>query len=109
MGRLRSRTSACSASIEQFVAVLNPPQAAILAAGATEERAIVTDGEIGIKPMMTMTLTVDYRAVDHAVGSDFLRIAEGASSSKTCLRFNWEARRMKPSGCARQRCCVCPG
>ena len=59
--------------IEQFVAVLNPPQAAILAVGATEERAIVTDGEIGIKPMMTMTLTVDHRAVDGAVGSDFLR------------------------------------
>ena len=59
--------------IEQFVAVLNPPQAAILAVGATEDRAIVTDGEIGIKPMMTMTLTVDHRAVDGAVGSDFLR------------------------------------
>jgi pyruvate dehydrogenase E2 component (dihydrolipoamide acetyltransferase) len=59
--------------IEQFVAVLNPPQAAILAVGATEERAIVSDGEIGIKPMMTMTLTVDHRAVDGAVGSDFLR------------------------------------
>ena len=59
--------------IEQFVAVLNPPQAAILAVGATEERVIVTDGEIGVKPMMTMTLTVDHRAVDGAVGSDFLR------------------------------------
>jgi pyruvate dehydrogenase E2 component (dihydrolipoamide acetyltransferase) len=59
--------------IEQFVAVLNPPQAAILAVGATEDRAVVIDGEIGIKPMMTMTLTVDHRAVDGAVGSDFLR------------------------------------
>ena len=59
--------------IEQFVAVLNPPQAAILAVGATEDRAVVTDGEIGVKPMMTMTLTVDHRAVDGAVGSDFLR------------------------------------
>jgi pyruvate dehydrogenase E2 component (dihydrolipoamide acetyltransferase) len=59
--------------IEQFVAVLNPPQAAILAVGATEDRAVVTDGQIGIKPMMTMTLTVDHRAVDGAAGSDFLR------------------------------------
>ena len=59
--------------IEQFVAVLNPPQAAILAVGATEDRVVVTDGEIGVKPMMTMTLTVDHRAVDGATGSDFLR------------------------------------
>ena len=59
--------------IEQFVAVLNPPQAAILAVGATEDRAVVTDGQIGIKPMMTMTLTVDHRAVDGAAGADFLR------------------------------------
>ena len=59
--------------IEQFVAVLNPPQAAILAVGATEDRVVVTDGEIDVKPMMTMTLTVDHRAVDGATGSDFLR------------------------------------
>jgi len=59
--------------IEQFVAVLNPPQAAILAVGATEDRAVVTDGQIGIKPMLTLTLTVDHRAVDGAAGADFLR------------------------------------
>jgi pyruvate dehydrogenase E2 component (dihydrolipoamide acetyltransferase) len=59
--------------IEQFVAVLNPPQAAILAVGATEERAVVVDGELVVRPMMTMTLTVDHRAVDGAEGADFLR------------------------------------
>jgi pyruvate dehydrogenase E2 component (dihydrolipoamide acetyltransferase) len=59
--------------IEQFTAVLNPPQAAILAVGATEDRVVVTDGEIDVKPMMTMTLTVDHRAVDGAAGADFLR------------------------------------
>ncbi len=59
--------------IEQFIAVLNPPQAAILAVGATEDRVVVTDGEIDVKPMMTMTLTVDHRAVDGAAGADFLR------------------------------------
>ena len=53
--------------------MLNPPQAAILAVGATEDRAVVTDGEIGVKPMMTLTLTVDHRAVDGATGADFLR------------------------------------
>jgi pyruvate dehydrogenase E2 component (dihydrolipoamide acetyltransferase) len=59
--------------IEQFIAVLNPPQAAILAVGATEDRVVVTEGEIDVKPMMTMTLTVDHRAVDGAAGADFLR------------------------------------
>ncbi|HST17972.1 MAG TPA: dihydrolipoamide acetyltransferase family protein [Gaiellaceae bacterium] len=59
--------------IEQFVAVLNPPQAAILAVGATEDRAVVVDGEVVVRPMMTMTLTVDHRAVDGADGADFLR------------------------------------
>ncbi|HEX6763712.1 MAG TPA: dihydrolipoamide acetyltransferase family protein [Gaiellaceae bacterium] len=59
--------------VEQFVAVLNPPQAAILAVGTTEERPVVVDGEVVVRPMMTMTLTVDHRAVDGAEGADFLR------------------------------------
>jgi pyruvate dehydrogenase E2 component (dihydrolipoyllysine-residue acetyltransferase) len=59
--------------IEQFVAVLNPPQAAILAVGATEDRPVAVDGELVVRPMMTMTLTVDHRAVDGAEGADFLR------------------------------------
>jgi pyruvate dehydrogenase E2 component (dihydrolipoamide acetyltransferase) len=59
--------------IEQFVAVLNPPQAAILAVGSTEDRPVVVDGELVVRPMMTMTLTVDHRAVDGAGGADFLR------------------------------------
>jgi pyruvate dehydrogenase E2 component (dihydrolipoamide acetyltransferase) len=59
--------------IEQFVAVLNPPQAAILAVGSTEDRAVVVDGQLVARPMMTLTLTVDHRAVDGAEGADFLR------------------------------------
>jgi pyruvate dehydrogenase E2 component (dihydrolipoamide acetyltransferase) len=59
--------------IEQFIAVLNPPQAAILAVGATVDRAVVVDGEIVIRPMMTITLTVDHRAVDGGPAADFLR------------------------------------
>ena len=58
--------------IEQFVAVLNPPQAAILAVGATEERAVVRDGELEILPMVTLTGTFDHRAVDGADGAEFL-------------------------------------
>ncbi len=59
--------------VEQFIAVLNPPQVAILAVGAVEERAVVEDGELAIRPMLTLTLTCDHRAVDGAAGAEFLR------------------------------------
>jgi pyruvate dehydrogenase E2 component (dihydrolipoamide acetyltransferase) len=59
--------------IEQFVAVLNPPQAAILAVGATIDTPVVRGGTVEVRPMLTMTLTVDHRAVDGAEGADFLR------------------------------------
>jgi len=59
--------------IEQFVAVLNPPQAAILAVGATLDTPVARDGAIEIRPVLSMTLTVDHRAVDGAEGADFLR------------------------------------
>jgi pyruvate dehydrogenase E2 component (dihydrolipoamide acetyltransferase) len=58
--------------IEQFVAVLNPPQAAILAVGATEERVVARDGELEVLPMVTLTATFDHRAVDGADGAEFL-------------------------------------
>ena len=59
--------------VERFVAVLNPPQAAILAVGAIEERAVVTDGELAARPVMELTLTCDHRVVDGAVGSRWLQ------------------------------------
>ncbi len=59
--------------VEAFVAVLNPPQAAILAVGATEDRVVARDGQPVVRPTMTMTLTVDHRAVDGAHAADFLR------------------------------------
>jgi pyruvate dehydrogenase E2 component (dihydrolipoyllysine-residue acetyltransferase) len=59
--------------VEQFVAVLNPPQAAILAVGAIEERAVVQNGELVARPTMTMTLTCDHRTIDGATAADFLR------------------------------------
>lgn len=59
--------------VEQFTAVLNPPQAAILAVGATEERPVARNGEPVVRPIMTMSLTCDHRAVDGAPAADFLR------------------------------------
>ena len=64
--------------IEQFIAVLNPPQVAILAVGATEERVVVSDGEFVAVPTMTMTLTCDHRAIDGAVGARLPPDAEAA-------------------------------
>jgi pyruvate dehydrogenase E2 component (dihydrolipoamide acetyltransferase) len=59
--------------VDQFIAVLNPPQASILAVGATRDTVVPRDGELEVLPIMTLTLTCDHRAVDGATGADFLR------------------------------------
>ena len=58
--------------IDQFIAVLNPPQVAILAVGAIEEKPVVVDGDLEILPQMTLTLTCDHRALDGSVAAEFL-------------------------------------
>jgi pyruvate dehydrogenase E2 component (dihydrolipoamide acetyltransferase) len=59
--------------VDQFIAVLNPPQASILAVGATRDQVVPVDGDLHVLPVMTMTLTCDHRAVDGATGAEFLR------------------------------------
>jgi pyruvate dehydrogenase E2 component (dihydrolipoamide acetyltransferase) len=59
--------------IERFIAVLNPPQAAILAVGSIEDRVVAVDGQPAVCPRMEITLTCDHRAVDGATGAEFLR------------------------------------
>jgi pyruvate dehydrogenase E2 component (dihydrolipoamide acetyltransferase) len=59
--------------VEIFTAVLNPPQAAILAVGAIEEKPVVEESDVVVRPLMAMTLTCDHRAVDGAKASEFLR------------------------------------
>lgn len=63
--------------IDDFAAVINPPQACILAVGAGSEQAVVRNGAIVIRTMMTLTLSVDHRAVDGAVGAEFLKSVVG--------------------------------
>jgi pyruvate dehydrogenase E2 component (dihydrolipoamide acetyltransferase) len=58
--------------VREFAAVINPPQACILAIGAGEERVVVRDGEIGTATLMTCTLSCDHRAVDGSVGAEFI-------------------------------------
>ncbi len=59
--------------IDQFTAIINPPDACILAIGASKETPIVENGQIKIGSVMKVTLSCDHRAVDGAVGSAFLQ------------------------------------
>jgi pyruvate dehydrogenase E2 component (dihydrolipoamide acetyltransferase) len=60
-------------AVESFTAVVNPPQAAIVAVGATEDRVVAVDGELAVRPMLTLTATFDHRAVDGAPAAAFLQ------------------------------------
>ena len=59
--------------IDWFVAVINPPQAAIVAVGAVTERPVVRDGQVVARPMMSATLSGDHRIIDGALGAQYLR------------------------------------
>lgn len=58
--------------VQSFDAVINPPQGTILAVGAGEKRPVVQNDEIGIATVMTVTLSVDHRTVDGALGAELL-------------------------------------
>jgi pyruvate dehydrogenase E2 component (dihydrolipoamide acetyltransferase) len=59
--------------VEQFTAVINPPEAAILAVGAAGPEPLVTgDGQVEIRQVLRLTLSIDHRAVDGATGAAFL-------------------------------------
>lgn len=59
--------------IDNFTAVINPPQAAILAVGRGVERAVVKAGKLDVATMMTVTMSCDHRAIDGALGATFLQ------------------------------------
>ena len=63
--------------IKHFTAVINPPQSAILAVGAGEERTVVVDGKIEVATVMTVTMSCDHRAIDGALGARFLEAFKG--------------------------------
>jgi pyruvate dehydrogenase E2 component (dihydrolipoamide acetyltransferase) len=58
--------------IDRFCAIINPPNAAILAVGATVKKPVVRDGQIVVGQRMNVTLSCDHRVVDGAVGATFL-------------------------------------
>ena len=58
--------------IDHFTAVINPPQAAILAVGAAKQQPVVRDGQVAVGTVMALTLSIDHRVVDGATGAVFL-------------------------------------
>jgi len=58
--------------IDRFNAIINPPNAAILAVGTTVQKPVVKNNQLAIGQRMTLTLSVDHRVVDGAVGAQFL-------------------------------------
>ncbi|MFC2062985.1 dihydrolipoamide acetyltransferase family protein [Chloroflexota bacterium] len=77
--------------IDQFSAILQPPEAAILAVGRSADKAVVRDGEIVIRPMMTMTLTIDHRVLDGAelVDAEHTQIGDGAGAALHLIRSDF--------------------
>lgn len=63
--------------VDSFLAVLNPPQAAILAAGRIVERVVPVNGQVVIRPVMALSLSFDHRAIDGAHGAQFLDTLAG--------------------------------
>jgi pyruvate dehydrogenase E2 component (dihydrolipoamide acetyltransferase) len=59
--------------VDSFVAIINPPQCAILAVGRVAPRAVPEGQEIAVRPMMTMTLSADHRIVDGAIAARYLQ------------------------------------
>ena len=59
--------------IDEFTAVINPPEGAILAVGAVAAKPVVNDGEIVVRQMMRVTMSCDHRVIDGATGAKFLQ------------------------------------
>ena len=60
--------------IDNFSAIINPPQACILAVGVGKQKPVVKDGELAVATLMNLTLSADHRVVDGAVGAQFLSV-----------------------------------
>jgi len=63
--------------VREFAAVINPPLGGILAVGAGEQRPVVKNGSLTVATVMSCTLSCDHRAVDGAVGAQFLAAFKG--------------------------------
>jgi len=63
--------------VKDFAAIINPPQAGILAVGAGEKRAVVKDGQLAIATVMTCQLSVDHRVIDGSLAAEWMQAFKG--------------------------------
>ena len=73
--------------IEEFSAVINPPEAAILAVGTIEEKPVVVNGQIAVGLRCRLTLSCDHRVVDGATAARFLRTLKQILTNPVYLAF----------------------
>ena len=73
--------------IDSFVAVINPPQASIIAVGRVGERPVARDGQVSVRQMMSATLSGDHRVIDGALGATYLREFKGLLEHPMRLLF----------------------
>ncbi|MEI7767565.1 MAG: 2-oxo acid dehydrogenase subunit E2, partial [Phycisphaerae bacterium] len=58
--------------VKNFQAIVNPPEAAILAVGGTSAQAVAKDGQVAVAEVMNLSLSCDHRVIDGATGAKFL-------------------------------------
>jgi pyruvate dehydrogenase E2 component (dihydrolipoamide acetyltransferase) len=73
--------------IEQFTAIINPPEVGILAIGAIEDRPVVIDGQVTVRRSLRLTMSCDHRVVDGATGARFLQTLVGMLENPLLLVF----------------------
>ncbi len=73
--------------IDSFIAVINPPQSAILAVGSVTPKAVIRDGQVVARQMMSITLSGDHRVIDGAVGAQYLQVLQSLLEHPLRLLF----------------------
>jgi pyruvate dehydrogenase E2 component (dihydrolipoamide acetyltransferase) len=73
--------------IDQFTAIINPPEAAILAVGATETKPVWEHGQFVPRQLMRVTLSCDHRVIDGAIGAKFLQTLRGLLEAPMMMLF----------------------
>jgi pyruvate dehydrogenase E2 component (dihydrolipoamide acetyltransferase) len=73
--------------VDSFIAVINPPQASIVAVGAVSEKAVVREGKVVARKMMSATFSGDHRIVDGALGAQYLQELKALLEQPTKLLF----------------------
>jgi len=71
--------------IHEFTAIINPPEAGILAVGGIEDTPVVVDGAVVVRPRMRITMSCDHRVIDGAQGSRFLQTLKGMLEEPTAI------------------------